>query len=66
VEKRASGRERLLTTRSLTLRYVFRWEMEHLFARAGFDAVDLFGNFDRDPFETGLEQVWVARRKDDA
>jgi SAM-dependent methyltransferase len=51
------------TTRSpLTLRYVFRWEMEHLLARAGFRIEALFGDFSGGKFRAGGEQVWVARR----
>ena len=52
------------TTRSpLTLRYVFRYEMEHLLARAGFDVDALFGDFSGGPFRAGGEQVWVTRRR---
>jgi SAM-dependent methyltransferase len=52
------------TTRSpLTLRYVFRYEMEHLLARAGFGVEALFGDFAGGPFRAGGEQVWVARRR---
>jgi SAM-dependent methyltransferase len=51
------------TTRApLTLRYVFRWEMEHLLARAGLHVEALFGDFAGGPFRAGGEQVWVARR----
>ena len=52
------------TTRSpLTLRYVFRYEMEHLLARAGFEVDTLFGDFGGSPFRAGGEQVWVTRRR---
>jgi SAM-dependent methyltransferase len=52
------------STRSpLTLRYVFRFEMEHLLARAGFDVDALLGDFRGGPFRAGGEQVWVARRR---
>ena len=34
-----------------------------LFARAGFEVVQLLGNFDRDPFRYGREQIWIVRRK---
>jgi hypothetical protein len=46
----------------LTLRYVFRWEMEHLLARAGLEVEALFGDFAGGPFRAGREQIWVARR----
>ena len=45
----------------LTLRYIFRYEMEHLLALAGFRVEALFGDFKRGPFVAGAEQVWVAR-----
>ena len=55
------------TTHSpLTLRYVFRYEMEHLLARAGFAVQALFGDFQRGPFRAGGEQIWVARRQPSA
>lgn len=62
VEKLPDGTEKLKSRRKLTLRWVYRREMEHLFARAGFEVVDLFGNFDRDLFRYGWEQVWVVRK----
>ena len=44
------------------LRYAHRWEIEHLLARCGYEVIDLFGDFDRSPFdETSTEMVWVAR-----
>ena len=46
----------------LTLRYVFRWEMEHLLGRAGLKVEALFGDFAGGPFRAGREQIWVARR----
>jgi len=45
----------------LTLRYIFRYEMEHLLALSGFRIEALFGDFKRGPFVAGGEQVWVAR-----
>lgn len=47
---------------TLRLRYVFRYEMEHLLARCGFRIEALYGDFNRGPFEPGNEQVWVAIR----
>ncbi len=47
--------------RDLKLRYVFRYEMEHLLARAGFAVEALYGDHFRAPFEdTSREMVWVA------
>ena len=58
----ASGRVVATTRAPLTLRYIFRYEMEHLLARGGFRAEALFGDFGRGPFQAGREQVWIARR----
>lgn len=57
----ASGHVVARTHAPLTLRYVFRYEMEHLLARAGFRVEALFGDFRRGPFQAGREQIWVAR-----
>ena len=51
-----------VTRTPLTLRYLFRWEMAHLLARAGFRVEALFGDFSGGKFRAGGEQVWVARR----
>lgn len=46
----------------LKLRYVFRFEMEHLLARTGFAVAALYGDHLRSPFaDTSPEMVWVAR-----
>lgn len=51
------------TYRENKLRYVFRYEMEHLLRQAGFDIEALYGWFDRSPFgDQSTEMVWVARR----
>jgi SAM-dependent methyltransferase len=48
--------------RNLRLRYVFRYEMEHLLVRSGFDVEALYGWFDKRPFDRdSAEMVWVAR-----
>ena len=47
----------------LKLRYVWRYEMEHLFARSGFEIEALYGDFSRSPFDDGSpEMVWVVRK----
>jgi SAM-dependent methyltransferase len=66
IEKLDDGSQRLKTAKKLTLRWIYRWEMEHLFARAGFEVVELFGDFDRGPFTYGGEQVWIVRPKADS
>ena len=57
------GRSVARDVRTLTLRYVFRYEMEHLLARAGFEVEALYGDFNRGAFRHGGEQVWVVRRR---
>lgn len=47
----------------LTLRYVFRYEMQHWLALCGFEVEARYGDFERGPFRPGGEQVWVARRR---
>ena len=47
--------------RDFQLRYVHRWEMHYLLEVCGYDVKDLFGDFDRSPFEeSSTEMVWVA------
>jgi hypothetical protein len=48
----AEGATRRLTD-DLVLRYVFRFELEHLLVRAGFGVVSLYGGYDRSPFADG-------------
>jgi len=45
----------------LLIRYVHRFEMQHLLELCGFEVVDLYGDFRRGPFHSGGEQIWVAR-----
>ena len=48
---------------SFRLRYVHRFEMQHLLERAGFEVVSLAGGFAAEGFEdTSPEMVWIARR----
>jgi len=49
--------------RPLIMRYIFRYEMQHLLELCGFDIEDLYGDFQRGPFRYGGEQIWVARKK---
>jgi SAM-dependent methyltransferase len=44
-------------------RYFFRYEVEHLLARCGFRAVELFGAFDRSPLrDNSPEMIYVAEK----
>lgn len=45
------------------MRHLFRYEVEHLLARAGFTDIEVFGGFDRRPFDYfSGETVVLARR----
>jgi SAM-dependent methyltransferase len=47
--------------RDFQLRYVHRWELHHLLVLCGYEVLDLFGDFERSPFdESSAEMVWVA------
>jgi len=47
----------------LKLRWMYRYETEHLLARSGFAVQTLYGGFDRRPFdENSREMIWVARK----
>lgn len=49
------------TYRPLRLRWVYRYEMEHLLDLCGFRVEELYGGFDRQPFdEKSREMIWVA------
>ncbi len=56
--------ERLV--QAFPLRYLFRFEAEHLLARAGFDVEHVYGDYDKTPFGTKYpgELILVARRRD--
>ena len=44
-------------------RYFFRYELEHLLARSGFELAGLFGDFDRSPLDDGsTDMIFVARK----
>jgi SAM-dependent methyltransferase len=49
---------------SFTMRYLFRYEAEHLLVRAGFEIAALYGGYDRSPFGTTYpgELIFVARK----
>ena len=49
--------------RDLKMRYIFRFEMEHLLARSGFEVEALYGDCFRGAFEdSSPEMVWIARQ----
>ena len=48
---------------SCPLRYFFRFELEHLLARSGFEVTGLYGAFDRSPFaDDSPEMIFTATR----
>jgi ubiquinone/menaquinone biosynthesis C-methylase UbiE len=51
------------TESALHVRMVYRYEMEHLLARSGFEVEALYGDFDERPLtEDCREMIWVARK----
>jgi hypothetical protein len=56
----ARGKEERLVF-AWTLRYFFRYEVEHLLARCGFRVRAVYGDFDRSPLGDGSpEMIFVA------
>ena len=56
--------ERLV--QAFPMRYLFRYEAEHLLARCGFGIADLFGSFDRSPLDDNSpEMIFVAEKERD-
>jgi SAM-dependent methyltransferase len=56
-------KERLV--HAFAMRYFFRYELEHLLARAGFVVETLYGNYDKSPFgaNSSGELILVARKE---
>ena len=49
--------------RDFQLRYAHRWELYHLLTASGYTVDDLYGDFERTPFdEDSADMVWVATR----
>ncbi|MBI2913049.1 MAG: class I SAM-dependent methyltransferase [Chloroflexi bacterium] len=55
-------RERLV--HAFPMRYLFRFEVEHLLARCGFEVEDVYGDFDKSPYGSKYpgELIFVARK----
>ena len=45
----------------MRMRWFYRYEVEHLLARAGFEVVAFYGGFDRRPYDAVGEMIFVAR-----
>jgi SAM-dependent methyltransferase len=50
-ELRRPGRRPESRTVTTKMRWIFRYELEHLLARAGFRHIEVFGGFDRRPYD---------------
>jgi SAM-dependent methyltransferase len=49
----------------LVMRYFFRYELEHLLVRCGFEVLEVLGDFDGSPVgDTAKELIFVSRKKD--
>jgi SAM-dependent methyltransferase len=57
----AGGAPELVGTTDITLRWFYRYELEHLLARAGFCDLTFFSTFDRQPWRSGRETIVLAR-----
>ncbi|MEO8449482.1 MAG: class I SAM-dependent methyltransferase [Gemmatimonadota bacterium] len=59
----ADGRKERLV-HAFPMRYLFRYEAEHLLARAGFEIVQLYGGYDKSGYGTTYpgELIFVARK----
>lgn len=62
VERDAGGRVVADQRDGYSVRYTFRYELEHLLARAGFTDVRLYGDFDERPLGEAPRQLIVAAR----
>ena len=58
------GREERLVQR-FTMRYLFRFEAEHLLARSGFEVENIYADFEKSPYGSKYpgDLVFVARKK---
>jgi SAM-dependent methyltransferase len=50
-------------TSEIQMRWFFRYEIEHLLARTGFEPVAFWGGFDRRPYDGNGEIIAVARAR---
>jgi hypothetical protein len=52
---------------AFAVRYFFRYEVEHLLARCGFQVVELFGDFHGSPLrDDSPEMIFVAKKEGDS
>jgi SAM-dependent methyltransferase len=50
---------RIVDSNVFPMRYFFRYELEHLLQRSGFDVYNFFGDFERNPLENGKWEMVV-------
>lgn len=62
-EMDASGKVVERSYSSLTLRFSYRYEIQHLLELSGFQVENLYGDFNRNPFRHGAEQIWLTRKR---
>jgi SAM-dependent methyltransferase len=53
-------------TAPLTLRWVYRYELEHLLARSGFALEQLYGSYELDPFRSDSDVMLAVARAETA
>ena len=58
----ADGRSLWRRARKFTLRWFYRYEMEHLFELCGLEVEKLEGGFNGQPYKHGGEQIWTVKR----
>lgn len=58
----AKGQSTSRRLHTLTLRWFYRYEMEHLFESCGLKIIKLEGGFKGQPFAHGGEQLWTLAR----
>lgn len=56
------GQSQWRKSRVFSMRYFFRYEMEHLFELCGLRIEKLEGGFKGQPYRHGGEQIWTVRR----
>jgi SAM-dependent methyltransferase len=61
-ERKRDGAVVANDTVEFQMRWFYRYEVEHLLVRAGFEIVSLFGGFDRSPFGPGSQAILPVAR----
>ncbi|MAG37245.1 MAG: SAM-dependent methyltransferase [Dehalococcoidia bacterium] len=56
------GRVVARTYAPLAARWVYRYEMQYLLELSGLAVEALYGDYERGPFRSGGEQIWVTRK----